>query len=250
MLTRPLLELRYQGTELREFVITVGIKATPLLKEWHIKAEVFLKRKDEFWNSVLFSPQWNLTEERTRFAGDCDITCSLSNSPFDPAVLSNAEAKVTTQARRILPSPRDAAKNHRGPFFTVLWRIMSSRSDSARVSSRRVPLSLCSICKLLGMIPEESVTTLAAEPCQSLCRPTVRCGLLLSLESYLAWSHACVEFYIKKKKKKELKLCTPQRGNIGKIHCYCYGVFFLPGLHAVHKVKNCHYLVSHEETQI
>lgn len=93
------------------------------------------------------------------------------------------------------------------------------------------------------------MTTLAAEPCQSLCRPTVRCGLLLSLESYLAWSHACVEFYIKKKK--EMKLFTPQQGNIGKIHYYCYGgVFFLPGLHAVHKVQNCHYLVSHEETQI
>lgn len=57
VLTRPLLELRYQGTaELREFVITVGIKATPLLKEWHIKAEFFLQSKDEFWNSVLFSP--------------------------------------------------------------------------------------------------------------------------------------------------------------------------------------------------
>lgn len=76
VLTRPLLELRYQGTaELREFVITVGIKATPLLKEWHIKAEVFLKSKDEFWNSVLPPPpQWNLAEERTMFAGDCDIT--------------------------------------------------------------------------------------------------------------------------------------------------------------------------------
>lgn len=178
-------------------------------------------------------------------AGDCDITCSLSNSPLDPAVLLNAEAKVTTPARRILPSPRDATKNHRALFHCIVANNEQSlrQCECRSVSSRRVPLSLCSICKLLGMIPEESVTTLAAEPCQSLCRPTVRCGLLLSLESYLAWSHACVEFYIKKK---ELKLCAPQRGNIGKIHCYCYGVFFCQ----VYMQYINHYLVSHEETQI
>lgn len=121
----------------------------------------------------------------------------------------------------------------------LFYCIVANNEQSLRqcecrsVSSRRVPLSLCSICKLLGMIPEESVTTLAAEPCQSLCRPTVRCGLLLSLESYLAWSHACVEFYIKKKK--ELKLFTPQRGNINKNSLLLLW---------------CHYLVSHEETQI
>lgn len=148
------------------------------------------------------------------------------NSPFTPPVPLIAEAKATTRAWKIRPLPLKIT----GPYFycVVANNVQSLRQIEGRsVSSRRVPLSLCSICKRLGMIPEESVTTLAADLCQSLCRPTVRWGLLLSLESYLAWSHACVESRVRKKGTE-----TPQRGNTSELQCYC--VFFFARFSATH----------------